>query len=45
MEPNPWVGLGNMCTTQDVDLFVAATKVTIRNGKKAIFGKILGSMG
>jgi hypothetical protein len=33
----PWVGLGNVCTPQDVDLFAAATKVTIGNGNKALF--------
>jgi hypothetical protein len=37
LEAKPWFGLGNMCTPQDVDLFAAATKVTIGNGKKAPF--------
>jgi hypothetical protein len=33
------VGLGNLCTPDDQDLFAAATKVTIRNGEKASFGE------
>jgi hypothetical protein len=36
-EAKPWCGLGTPCTTQDSDLFAAATKVTIGNGKKALF--------
>jgi hypothetical protein len=36
-ENKPWIGLGTPCTPQDMDLFAAATKVTIGNGKKAIF--------
>jgi hypothetical protein len=31
------MGLGNPCSPHDHDLFAAATSVTTRNGKKAIF--------
>jgi hypothetical protein len=37
LEAKHWVGLGNVCTPQDIDLFLAATNVTIGNGKKALF--------
>jgi hypothetical protein len=36
-EAKPWAGLGTPCTTQEIDLFAAATKVHIGNGKKALF--------
>jgi hypothetical protein len=36
-EARPWVGLGNPCNNQDKELFAAATKISIGNGKKAIF--------
>jgi hypothetical protein len=40
-EVKPWVGLG---TPQGFDLFAAATKVTIGNERKALFGRPLGLM-
>ena len=40
-DTKPWVGLGNPCSTHDRDLFAAATKVTIGNEKKALFGRML----
>jgi hypothetical protein len=43
-DPKPWVGLGNTHTPSDKDLFAAATKVSIGNGKKALFWKPLGLM-
>jgi hypothetical protein len=36
-EPKPWFGLGNPCKANDRNLFAAATKVTVGNGKKALF--------
>jgi hypothetical protein len=36
-ETKPWAGLGTPCTPQDKELFAAATRVTIGNGKKAQF--------
>jgi hypothetical protein len=36
-EEKAWVGLGNPCTTQDKELFAAATKVNIGDGNKASF--------
>jgi hypothetical protein len=39
-EAKPWAGLGTPCTTLDKDLFAAATKVDIGDGKK--FGRTLG---
>lgn len=36
-EAKPWAGLGTPCTMLDNDLFAAATKVTIGDGKKASF--------
>ena len=36
-DPKPWLGLGTPCTNNDSDLFEAVTKVTIGNGKKALF--------
>jgi hypothetical protein len=36
-ETKPWAGFGTPCTTQDSELFAAATKVIIGNGRKALF--------
>jgi hypothetical protein len=43
-ETKPWSGFGTPCTTQDSELFAAATKVIIGNGRKALFWKHLGLM-
>jgi hypothetical protein len=40
----PWVGMENPCNNDDMELFHSLTKVTIGDGKKASFWKILGSM-
>jgi hypothetical protein len=32
-----WVGTGNTCTEEDMDIFYAATTITIGNGQKAPF--------
>jgi hypothetical protein len=36
-DDKPWVGLETPCTPQYIDLFAAATKVSIGNGNKSIF--------
>jgi len=36
-DSKPWVGLGSPCTTHDKELFAAATRMTIGNGKKGSF--------
>jgi hypothetical protein len=38
MEPNKlWVGLGNPCLEEEMNIFFAATTITLRNGKKTHF--------
>jgi hypothetical protein len=39
-DPKPWVGLGNPCNEHGHDIFEAATKVTIGNGKRALFWEL-----
>jgi hypothetical protein len=36
-EGKPWVGLGNLCSPHDRELFGASTTITIGNGTKALF--------
>jgi hypothetical protein len=37
-DPNKlWVGFGNPCTEEDMNIFFAATSITLRNGKKTPF--------
>jgi hypothetical protein len=32
-----WVGYGNRCNNDDMDIFYAATSITLDNGKKTPF--------
>jgi hypothetical protein len=39
-----WVGMGNPCSKEDMNLFYAANTITLGNGEKHLFGTLLGSM-
>jgi hypothetical protein len=40
-----WVSSGNLCFEEDMNIFYAATSITVVNGARQLFGKLLGFVG